>query len=223
MLVHDGRDHGSANGRHHGAVSRLSLSAMLGRSKHRRAYMASHITLVTGGASSGKSDVALNLVSTAGRRVFVATAEAGDLEMAERIQRHQNRRGPAWDVAEVPVELASWFTSESGRYDSIVLDCLTLWLSNLDQRGLAPSEKELSDAVGAVLSAMRKTLAHVVIVTNELGAGVVPVDAVSRRFRERAGLVNQWCAREADEVYLVVSGLPVAIKPAAVGKRSGPS
>jgi adenosylcobinamide kinase/adenosylcobinamide-phosphate guanylyltransferase len=176
--------------------------------------MASRITLVTGGAASGKSEVALDLVSTGRRRVVVATAEAGDLEMAERIQRHQNRRGATWDVAEVPVDLASWFTTHGGRYDAVVVDCLTLWLSNVDQRAIVPDEKALSDAVQAVLNAMRSASAHVVIVTNELGSGLVPADAASRRFRERHGLMNQWCAREADEVYLVVSGVPIGIKSA---------
>jgi adenosylcobinamide kinase/adenosylcobinamide-phosphate guanylyltransferase len=173
----------------------------------------SRLTLVTGGASSGKSDVALDLAAAGVRRIVVATAEPGDAEMAQRIQRHRRRRGAAWEVAEVPVELASWFTTHRDRYDTIVLDCLTLWLSNLDQRGLAPEETDLSNAVSALLKTMRDASTHVIMVTNEIGSGIVPGDAASRRFRERAGLVNQWCAREADEVYLVVSGIPVTIKP----------
>ncbi len=171
------------------------------------------LTLVLGGASSGKSAMALALAGIDTPRAFVATGQALDDEMAERIRRHQRERGPDWETAEVPVELEQWFLANGRSYRTIVVDCLTLWLSNLREHGV--SDEQIPDLVRALLRAMRTSTACVVVVTNELGLGLIPLDASARGFRDLAGKTNQLCAAEANEVYFIVSGMPIQIKPHA--------
>jgi len=166
--------------------------------------------LVIGGASSGKSAAALDLAGKSAKRAFVATGEPLDEEMAERILRHRASRGGSWETHEVPSDLVEWMKKHSVEYQSIVIDCLTLWLSNLLGRGLADSR--ISELVSDLLQAIRATTARVVVVTNELGLGLVPMEAMARRFRDLAGQVNQQVAAEADVVYFVMSGLPARIK-----------
>jgi adenosylcobinamide kinase/adenosylcobinamide-phosphate guanylyltransferase len=168
------------------------------------------LILVLGGTSSGKSATAMALAGKAGPRAFVATGQALDDEMAERIQQHQQSRDRAWRLAEVPVDVAGWLGKEGHAYRTIVLDCLTLWLSNVMGRDL--STALVPSMVTELLLAIRATGAKVVVVTNELGLGLVPADAASRRFRDAAGIVNQRMAREADEVYVTLSGIPLRIK-----------
>ncbi|MEW6544996.1 MAG: bifunctional adenosylcobinamide kinase/adenosylcobinamide-phosphate guanylyltransferase [Nitrospirota bacterium] len=165
---------------------------------------------MVGGASSGKSSVALALAGGKGRKAFVATGQPLDGEMAERISRHRRSRGPEWETSEVPVDLASWFEKHGADYRVVVLDCLTLWLSNLRERGV--SEKQVPSLVAALLAAIRGASARVLLVSNELGLGLVPLEAETRRFRDLAGQVNQLVAREADEVHVVLSGIPLRIK-----------
>lgn len=175
---------------------------------------AARVILVLGGASSGKTEVALSLAATGrsrnGRRAYVATAEALDAEMAEKIRRHRVARRDDWITAEVPVDLAGWLEKNGVASQSIVVDCLTLWLTNLVSRGLA--EEALLGRTRGLLRAARGTGARVVVVSNELGLGLVPPDPASRAFRDLAGRVHQLVAREADEVYFVVAGCPVKIK-----------
>lgn len=168
------------------------------------------LVFVLGGASSGKSQVALDLAGRRSPKAFVATGQAFDREMAERIGRHRASRPSEWITAEVPVDLADWFRREGRRYRTIVVDCLTLWLSNLNGRRVP--EGMISGRVVEVLAAARSTGARVVFVSNELGLGLVPVARTARRFRDWAGRVNQQVAAAADEVYLVVSGLPLRLK-----------
>jgi adenosylcobinamide kinase/adenosylcobinamide-phosphate guanylyltransferase len=194
----------------------VSVSQARSRRKQSRR---GRLIFVIGGASSGKSTVALTLAGTADARAFVATGQALDQEMAERIQRHQASRDADWETAEVPVHLAEWFRAKGGGYRVIVLDCLTLWLMNLQEAGV-PNE-EVARRVTVLLEAIEETCARVVIVSNELGWGLVPDDAGARRFRDLAGQINQQTAKAADEVYLVVSGLPVAIKPAVRNRLRG--
>lgn len=170
----------------------------------------SKLILVLGGAASGKSQAALELAGRAGPRAFVATGEALDREMAVRIARHQATRSSDWVTAEVPVNLTKWFNKNNSTYQSIILDCLTLWLSNLCER--RQSNLAISDATADLLHAIRATRARVVIVSNELGLGLVPATKVVRAFRDLAGRVNQQVAAEADEVYLTISGLPLRLK-----------
>ena len=176
------------------------------KSRNRRAKL----ILVLGGAASGKSQAALELAGQVGSRAFVATGEALDGEMAVRIARHQATRSSDWVTAEVPVDLAKWFDRNKSNYQSIVIDCLTLWLSNMQERSL--SNLAISDATVDMLRAIRATRARVVIVSNELGLGLVPATKVVRAFRELAGRVNQQVAAEADEVYLTISGIPLRLK-----------
>lgn len=170
----------------------------------------SRLILVLGGAASGKSQAALDLAGQIGPRAFVATGQALDGEMKVRIERHRATRSPDWETAEVPVDLVKWFDENKYIYHVIVLDCLTLWLSNL--RGKRLGESAISDVMTNLLLAIRATKARVVIVSNELGLGLVPATKPVRAFRDLAGRINQQVAAEADEVYLTISGLPLRLK-----------
>lgn len=166
------------------------------------------LTLVTGGARSGKSRYALALAESLGpERVFLATAEAWDAEMADRIRRHQAERGPGWTTVEAPVDVAP-LLDQPGR--PVVLDCLTLWLSNLlHHRGPEADLRPDTDALLAAAQAARNPL---IFVTNEVGLGIVPDNALARRFRDEAGWLAQALAARADRVILCVAGLPLALK-----------
>ena len=195
----------------------------------------SRLILVLGGAASGKSQAALDLArglappqavpvpvrrgqtprADAGKGVsprfaFVATGQALDREMKVRIERHQATRPSDWETAEVPTDLAKWFADKGPSYQLVVLDCLTLWLSNL--KGLRLRDGAVVEATASLLAAIRATKARVVIVSNELGLGLVPATKPVRAFRDLAGKVNQLVAAEADEVYLTVAGLPLRLK-----------
>ena len=181
----------------------------------------SRLILVLGGAASGKSQMALDLArgktpsADAGKGVsprfaFVATGQVLDHEMKVRIERHQATRSSDWETAEVSTDLADWFMNNSKNYHVVVLDCLTLWLSNLQKQRLR--DVAVFKATTDLLQSIRTTKARVVVVSNELGLGLVPATKVVRAFRDLAGRVNQQVAAEADEVYLAVSGLPLKLK-----------
>lgn len=186
-------------------MTRLESSRRAGRAR---------LILVLGGASSGKSAAGLSLavkgISTERPRAYVATGQPLDAEMAKKIKRHQASRDASWVIAEVPVDLVAWFQKHGSSYRSIVLDCVTLWLSNLSTQGV--HDERALDLARELLGTMRATTARIVLVSNELGLGVVPMAAKGRRFRDLAGQVNQLIAAQADEVYVVLSGLPVKIK-----------
>ena len=170
----------------------------------------SRIILVLGGAASGKSDIALQLAGTVKPKAFLATGQGLDDEMAERIARHQATRGSDWMTAEVPTELAAWFKQKGTAYQVIVLDCVTLWLSNLHEAGV--SATAVARRVDELLAEMRRTNVRIVIVSNELGLGLVPMNRAARGFRDLAGRVNQQIAAAADEVHLVVAGTSIRLK-----------
>lgn len=178
--------------------------------RKKAAKSSGRIILVLGGAASGKSDAALRLAGGEAPKAFVATGQALDAEMAARIRRHQTRRASDWETAEVPLELAEWCAGHGGRYRTIVLDCVTLWLSNLNE--LSAGESAIEMRVEELLHAVRTTTARVIIVSNELGLGLVPAEPAARAFRDVAGRVNQQIAAEADEVHVVFSGVPLRIK-----------
>lgn len=162
------------------------------------------IVLVGGGARSGKSRFALNRARREGSRLaFIATAEAGDEEMARRIEKHRADRGPDFETIEAPVALADAIRSAAS--DAIVVDCLTLWLANIMDRDFNRAIEDLEDAA-------RCSQACVILVTNEVGCGIVPENALARQFRDRAGLLNQRMADAAREVYWMVFGQPLRIK-----------
>ena len=169
----------------------------------------SQLILLVGGAASGKSEVALALAGKARRRAFVATGQARDGEMKQRISRHQAIRPSDWETAEVPKDLEGWMRCTSNKYQIVVIDCLTLWLNNL---GTRVHEALVSKRVDGLLRVIREGSVRVVIVSNELGMGLVPIGRSARRFRDLAGKVNQRVAAEADEVYFVISGQVLRLK-----------
>jgi adenosylcobinamide kinase / adenosylcobinamide-phosphate guanylyltransferase len=173
------------------------------------------VTFILGGCRSGKSGLALATANAtaAGERLFIATAVAFDAEMQDRVRRHRAERGPGWTTLEVPLALPEAL-SEHGRPDRILLvDCLTLWVSNLliELEDPAAVESRIADLVRAV----KACGCPVILVSNEVGLGVVPESGLGRRFRDLAGIANQSVAACAHEVILSVAGIPVVIKPRA--------
>ena len=171
------------------------------------------LTLITGGARSGKSAHALELASadaTAKRRFFIATAEALDDEMRSRIAHHRIARSREFETIEEPVGLCAALESLNGRADFVVLDCLTLWVSNL--LGLGLSDDAILTDAGALADTLTRAPFRSIVVTDEVGWGIVPENAVARRFRDLLGWTNQKVARVADEVLLMAAGYPLRIK-----------
>ncbi|WP_375783866.1 bifunctional adenosylcobinamide kinase/adenosylcobinamide-phosphate guanylyltransferase [Bradyrhizobium sp. Pha-3] len=165
------------------------------------------VILITGGARSGKSRRAeLRTRSFPGQPVYVATAEALDAEMDERIAKHRERRGGGWIEREVPLDLVEALAETDGGGARLV-DCLTLWLSNL-----LHAERDWSQEVARLSDALARQRSPVIMVTNEVGLGIVPDNALARTFRDAAGLMNQSIAGAADEVEFVVAGLPMKLK-----------
>ena len=174
--------------------------------------MAKQIILVTGGARSGKSKYAEQRAQElGGRRLYIATAEAKDDEMAQRITEHKKRRGNDWTTVEEPVELSSVLLAQRGRTDCALVDCLTIWLSNL----LLHRDAEYAgQQVELLVQNLPRLDFHVVLVTNEVGWGIVPDNALARQFRDLAGRANQRIAESAHEVVLTVAGVPMIVKMA---------
>ncbi len=164
--------------------------------------------LVLGGARSGKSRHAEALVTATGlARVYIATAEARDDEMTERVRLHQSRRGEGWRTVEEPLALVACLERESSPAHAILVDCLTLWLSNL-----MFAEADVEAEVKALAAALPALSGTVCIVSNEVGLGIVPDNALARRFRDLAGLANQRLAQVCGEVTFVAAGLPLKLK-----------
>jgi adenosylcobinamide kinase/adenosylcobinamide-phosphate guanylyltransferase len=168
-------------------------------------------TLVLGGARSGKSAFAqaaaeATAAQTGGRLVVIATAQAFDSEMAERIDRHRRDRGPAWMTLEAPMDLAGALDG-LGAGDVVVVDCLTLWLSNL-----MLDDRDLAAAAAALVAVVERFEGTLWLVSNEVGFGIVPDNALARRFRDETGRLHQALAQVADAVTLVVAGLTLRLK-----------
>ena len=163
---------------------------------------------VIGGARSGKSRIAQARVEELpGTLAFIATAEPHDAEMAERIARHQADRGPRWIAYEAPLDLTSTIARAQEEADAILVDCVTLWLSNLMHAG-----RDIEPAVFALESTVQRCRAPIALVSNEVGGGIVPANALARQFRDHAGRINQRLAATSDEVVLVTAGLPLRLK-----------
>jgi adenosylcobinamide kinase / adenosylcobinamide-phosphate guanylyltransferase len=174
------------------------------------ASMSKQIILITGGARSGKSQYAeRRAVEMGGRPLYVATAEANDEEMAQRIAEHRRRRGTQWRTIEEPWELTQSLLAERGKTDCALVDCLTLWISNLlIRRG----DKYASEKVEDLIEKLPQVDFHLLFVTNEVGWGVVPDNPLARKFRDLAGWTNQRMAQAANEVILMVAGVPITAK-----------
>lgn len=166
------------------------------------------VTLVLGGARSGKSAFGEGLV--AGHRrgsVYLATAEIHDAEMKERVRLHRERRDAQWRTVEAPLELARTLVTETEQGAAVLVDCLTLWLSNLMHAGRDPAAE-----TDALLKALGQVGGPVVFVANEVGLGIVPDNKLARDFRDHAGRMNQRIAAEADAVFFIAAGLPMTLK-----------
>jgi adenosylcobinamide kinase / adenosylcobinamide-phosphate guanylyltransferase len=167
-------------------------------------------TLILGGARSGKSALAERLASASGREVvYVATAQAGDEEMARRIAHHRARRPASWHSVEEPLALAAALQAHARTDRCLLVDCLTLWLSNL----LADAEVERFERERAALLAVLPELpGEIVLVSNEVGLGIVPLGELTRRFVDEAGRLHQALAASCERVLFVAAGLPLALK-----------
>jgi len=171
------------------------------------------VILVLGGAASGKSRFAQQLAETAGSSLlYVATAQAGDSEMSERIVRHQQERGAHWQTLEEPHDLAGRVPAAAQGKAAVLVDCITLWLSNLLLADEELAVKSVWPAVEAMIAAFDRIQAPVILVSNELGSGLVPEYPLGRTFRDLSGQVNQRLAARADHVWLVTAGLPMVLK-----------
>jgi adenosylcobinamide kinase/adenosylcobinamide-phosphate guanylyltransferase len=165
----------------------------------------STLIFVSGGAKSGKTRHGLKCAENwQGKLLYVATAEAGDDEMKRRIAAHQEERGPRWSTLEEPLDLAKAVKNADG-YCAALIDCLTLWTSNLLHH-FGDDPAAIEERVAAFLEALRARRTNIVVVTNEVGLGIVPANALARQFRDLAGSINQRVAAVADEAVLVVSG-----------------
>jgi adenosylcobinamide kinase/adenosylcobinamide-phosphate guanylyltransferase len=168
------------------------------------------ITLILGGARSGKSSYALSLAKKYRKVAFVATCQGLDQEMRERIRRHQQTRPKSWKTFEETKELTSLLIKIGNNFDCILIDCLTLLVSNLILS--RHKEAETLKKIEILLGTLRKNKAKVILVANEVGLGLVPRNKLGRNFRDIAGKVNQIIAKEADEVFFTVSGIPMRVK-----------
>jgi adenosylcobinamide kinase / adenosylcobinamide-phosphate guanylyltransferase len=178
--------------------------------------LVSELVLVGGGVRSGKSAFGLALARRLGaRRAFVATAQAFDREMDERIAAHRAERAGEFTTLEEPLDLPGAIAAAAASgADVVVVDCLTLWLSNLILRG--DSAAQAADAVERLAAELARRRLHTVLVTNEVGMGVVPEHALGRLFRDVAGRAHQRLARDADRIYLATLGCVLRLKPAPV-------
>jgi len=164
-------------------------------------------TLVLGGARSGKSAFAETLAREASDRVYLATATADDDEMRERIAHHRARRGADWRTIEEPLALVAALAREAQSGRAVLVDCLTLWLSNLMH-----AERHVEAATQELVACLREARGAVVLVSNEVGLGLVPDTLLGRRFRDAQGRLNQAIAAVADDVVFIAAGLPLWLK-----------
>ena len=170
--------------------------------------MSTDITLVLGGARSGKSRHAEGLVTaTPGPRVYIATAQIWDEEMADRVARHRQDRGPGWTTVEEPLDLPGALRRHAADGTGVLVDCLTLWLSNLMM-----ADADIPAKTAELLDALAEVQGRVVLVSNEVGLGIVPDNALARRFRDHAGRLHQEVAALATRVVFIAAGLPMVLK-----------
>lgn len=169
------------------------------------------IILITGGARSGKSRFAEQLALGFGSPLgYLATGSAGDTEMASRIARHQARRGDAWQTLEEPLDLVGVLAGHDGYFRAVLIDCVTLWLSNLLLK-CDDASRVLTD-VRALIAAFPALKTPLILVSNEVGMGIIPENRLARVFCDLSGESNELIAQAADEVYVTFSGIPLKLK-----------
>jgi adenosylcobinamide kinase/adenosylcobinamide-phosphate guanylyltransferase len=171
---------------------------------------------ITGGARSGKSTFAEKRAREFGAPLgYLATAQALDCEMDERVRRHRERRGAEWNTIEEPIHLSQALARCDGQYQAILVDCVTLWLSNLlfkyEDAG-EQIEERIHEDLQRLKSTLQGMVTPVILVSNEVGMGIVPDNSLARLFRDIAGTTNQALAAAADEVHAVISGIPLKLK-----------
>jgi len=168
--------------------------------------------LILGGAKSGKSSFALNVCNSLDReRIFLATAQAFDQEMEERIRRHQAERGSGWRTVEEPLKVAETISAHDSEDTIILLDCLTLWLNNLYMEH-GEDQEAIDEAIKNLARQLTDIHCAVVVVSNEVGMGIVPDNPLSRTYRDTAGYMNQSIARLSGKVVALLAGLPIVLK-----------
>lgn len=171
---------------------------------------ASKVILVLGGARSGKSRYAQKLAErTCHAPLYLATAEVGDNEMAERVRRHKAQRGTRWSCVEESLDVADVIRSAKPRCDAILMDCVTIWLTNVM---LKEGQHAVPRRTRELIRALRQSRRRIILVANEVGMGIVPATPLGREFRDEAGWLNQALAATANTVVLIVAGLPWALK-----------
>lgn len=179
--------------------------------------------LLTGGARSGKSHYAQELALNSGKKaLFVATAEAGDEEMRQRIRNHQRSRPPEWGTLEAATNVGKQILKKGGGVEVIIVDCITMLVNNVFSRyadytaekiDAALVDKEVTREISELIECLDRLDAGFIFVTNEVGMGLVPANPIDRLYRDLLGKANRMLAERVDEVYLMVAGLPVKVKP----------
>jgi adenosylcobinamide kinase / adenosylcobinamide-phosphate guanylyltransferase len=165
------------------------------------------VTLVLGGARSGKSRFSEAMAERSARPVYLATGRAWDGEMAARIEEHRLRRGVRWTTVEEPLDLAGALPGLTAPDAVVLVDCLTLWVTNLMM-----AERDIADETRRLVGCLTKLQGPVIFVSNEVGLGIVPDNAMARAFRDHAGRLHQEIAAVADAVYFLVAGIPMTVK-----------
>ena len=179
--------------------------------------MSKKLTLILGGVRSGKSSFAQRLAAQGEQVLYLATAQPGDADMATRIQGHRESRPSSWDTLEEPLDIIAALTPVVDRYDAVIFECLTLWVSNLMLSGPSGSDSDadVTSRVEGVLGLYERGVASWIVVSNEVGLGVIPATELGRRYADVLGRVNQQVAAFADEVYFMAAGLPLPLKGGA--------
>lgn len=166
---------------------------------------------ITGGARSGKSSYALERAANAGRNItFIATAQALDQEMQDRIRRHRKERPRHWKTIEEPIDLVYALDSVPSNADAVIIDCVTLWVTNMLM--MDATDTQVISRVQRTAKRIRRMNCTVIVVTNEVGGGIVPENKLARRFRDLVGTANRLLAAASDEAYACISGIPVRLK-----------
>jgi adenosylcobinamide kinase/adenosylcobinamide-phosphate guanylyltransferase len=173
--------------------------------------MGKRMIFITGGCRSGKSRFALDYANQHfSKKLYLATCEPLDEEMAQRIEHHKKMRGPEWQTIEEPIAIVNKIREYGDKVEVILLDCITLWLSNLLIKW--NSDSRMTDEIDRFVDVIKKSQTSLIIVSNEVGMGIVPADPLSRRFRDLSGMTNQRIAEVVDTVVYMVSGIPIFLK-----------